>query len=670
MKKTGIKGRYLLTAVFVVAMIISLFSPTLAMADTGIRFTTNGAAANYAPGSVLVVFGRIENEGIGVPGASTLIEADINGTKFYYSQAVTNFDGYFRAGFNVPRSAQADDTLNITVNGTEKVNFTLKSQEAINNHQGGEPFSVVGFTAPGYLAGEPVRKISVHTTTLGIVFSKNVNYFNNKNAGDLQSIGKNIKNEDCFDLYEGSKRVPISIDLLESEKKGGDEPVVYTTLDGDIAETEAKDVVFISLPDGLKANTTYRLVISGEISSNSSITLGSDQEIFFTTDGSGSSSSGGSASQDETEDSSYVSDNKISVPVKPMIKGDQAVVLLTDALINNAIKTAETDQENILSFEVTKEDAGNAHEFSLELSQTQINLLVGDIAKVAYSTPVGKVALPKEVLEQAKGKLTLFIGKVSGETDTFEVTLQDENGVINSLKGRTTLEFPVSLAGSPSDVMTHNGEIMKNSLISGGKGYAVASGFSKFAVTTNQVSFADISEHWGEQYITILAARNIINGTAPNIFAPNNNVTRAEFVKMLVNAIDGLDTGNTLPAGFNDVIGGQWYSDFIYWAADKKVVSGYQDGSFGINKNISRQEMAVIIDRFAGVMTIDLAPTMKKTAFADDSKIAPYAKDAVYKMQQAGIIGGKGSNTFDPLGNATRAEAAKMISVLIELLVK
>jgi hypothetical protein len=287
MKKTGIKGRYLLTAVFVVAMIISLFSPTLAMADTGIRFTTNGAAANYAPGSVLMVFGRVENEGIGVPGASTLIEADINGTKFYYSQAITNFDGYFRAGFNVPRSAQVNDTLNITVNGTETESFTLKSQEVINSHQGGEPFEVVGFTAPGYLAGEQVRKISAHTKTLGIVFSKNVNYFNNKNAGDLQSIGKNIKNEDCFDLYEGSKRVPISIDLLESEQKGGNEPVVYTTLDGDIAETEAKDVVLIGLPGGLKANTTYRLVVSGEISSNSSITLGDDQEIFFTTDGGG-----------------------------------------------------------------------------------------------------------------------------------------------------------------------------------------------------------------------------------------------------------------------------------------------------------------------------------------------------------------------------------------------
>ncbi|ATW26755.1 S-layer homology domain-containing protein [Candidatus Formimonas warabiya] len=388
--------------------------------------------------------------------------------------------------------------------------------------------------------------------------------------------------------------------------------------------------------------------------------------------GGGSGGGGGGSDEPETPDdsASTVSGNTISVPVSPVIDGSTAVVTPTDLQISSALQMKKSDKENIISFEVIGADAGTAHEFTLELSQSQSNLLADGVEKVAFRTPVGTVIMPKEVLEQANGGLKLTVSKVSGETDTFEVTLQDEKGIITRLNGRTTLEFPVTRPGSPTDVMTHNGEIMKNSVISGSKGYGVTTGFSRFAVISNQVSFTDTADHWAKQYIAFLAARNIINGTAPNKFAPNNYVTRAEFIKMLINSIDGLDVKNAASAGFNDVKEGQWYSDFINWAAGKKIVSGYEDGSFGISKRITRQEMAVIIDRFAAEMAIDLDPTQAHTAFVDDSKIAPFAKDSVYKIQQVGIITGKGNNTFDPAGNATRAEAAKMISGLIELLVK
>jgi hypothetical protein len=59
----------------------------------------------------MIVYGRVENNGLGVPSASILVEAAINGNKFYFSQSVTNKDGYFRAGFNVPVSANAGDTM-------------------------------------------------------------------------------------------------------------------------------------------------------------------------------------------------------------------------------------------------------------------------------------------------------------------------------------------------------------------------------------------------------------------------------------------------------------------------------------------------------------------------------------------------------------------------------
>ncbi|MEG2200268.1 MAG: S-layer homology domain-containing protein, partial [Anaerovorax sp.] len=123
-------------------------------------------------------------------------------------------------------------------------------------------------------------------------------------------------------------------------------------------------------------------------------------------------------------------------------------------------------------------------------------------------------------------------------------------------------------------------------------------------------------------------------------------------------------------AGFDDVKVGQWYTDYINWAASKKIITGTGNGKFGTENPISRQDMAVIMERFAKEMKISLYAKANKVTFADDSKIAPYAKDAVYTMQQAGIINGTGGNNFNPTGNATRGETAKMITMVIEAMLQ
>jgi hypothetical protein len=596
----------------------------------------------------MIVYGRVENNGLGVPSASILVEAAIEGEKFYFSQSVSNKDGYFRAGFNVPFRANAGDTLSITVNNAKELQYTLKSQEEMNSKTN-EPFELLGFTTPGYLKGETVRRISAGTTELGIVFSKNVNYFNNKNAGDLKDIGENIKNADCFTLYQGMQKVPIMIDLLDSEASGGNDPVVYTTLSGDLNEAEAKDVIFIKVLKGLQAGTEYRLLISGELASNSSITLGEDQEIYFMT-----SSSGGGGSSSRVE-------------VQPSISGDKASIVLSNEQINTSLEGLNEDQKIA---EIVATNTGQANEVSFQFTAEQAKNLADSVEKVAFSTPFGKVLIPREVLEQITDLAVLSISKDADKADTFSVTLQDGSRIISNLSGRVTLELPVSIDGSVSHVLTHNGTIMKNSMVEDGIAYGSTSDFSVFAVSTHSVSFSDIDKHWGQENIKFLAARNIVNGIADDIFAPDKPVSRAEFVKILVNSMDGIKLNPGQDSKFNDVKAGQWYSDYINWAAHNGIVNGYGDGSFGINRTISRQEMAVVIQRFSALMDIELKPINARVIFADNDSIAPYARDAVQEMQQAGIINGKNNNSFEPYSNATRAEAAKMIHKMIEIMLK
>ena len=85
------------------------------------------------------------------------------------------------------------------------------------------------------------------------------------------------------------------------------------------------------------------------------------------------------------------------------------------------------------------------------------------------------------------------------------------------------------------------------------------------------------------------------------------------------------------------------------------------NNKFAPNANISRQDLAVILARYADVMGITLPESEAAIAFADKSDIASYASAAVTAMQKAGIINGKPGNVFDPQGIATRAEVAAML---------
>ncbi|MDR1617013.1 MAG: S-layer homology domain-containing protein, partial [Syntrophomonadaceae bacterium] len=87
----------------------------------------------------------------------------------------------------------------------------------------------------------------------------------------------------------------------------------------------------------------------------------------------------------------------------------------------------------------------------------------------------------------------------------------------------------------------------------------------------------------------------------------------------------------------------------------------YGDGRFGPDDNITREQLAAIIMRYAGYANKQFPVTRQFVTFADDAQIADYAKNAVQALYNGGIISGKPDNIFDPAGNATRAEVAAML---------
>ncbi|UJF31883.1 family 43 glycosylhydrolase [Paenibacillus hexagrammi] len=230
-------------------------------------------------------------------------------------------------------------------------------------------------------------------------------------------------------------------------------------------------------------------------------------------------------------------------------------------------------------------------------------------------------------------------------------------------------------------------ELIKNTRYNEQTGQAefTATHFSKYAAVTRTVDFHDMDEAaWAKASVQALAARDIVDGTGAHEFTPNQQVTRAQFLKMLMYAFDL--TSEHASSTFSDVEKDAWYYSSVSAAQKLGIVQGKDDGTFGVNDAITREDMAVMAYRAAQAAGIDLAATVgtADTAgagdftdqsqiatgtsdFSDKSEIASYAVSSVAAMQKAGILSGKASGLFAPKDSASRAEAAKMIYGLYKL---
>jgi len=168
-------------------------------------------------------------------------------------------------------------------------------------------------------------------------------------------------------------------------------------------------------------------------------------------------------------------------------------------------------------------------------------------------------------------------------------------------------------------------------------------------------TFTDIdSSHWAYDSVIGLSEKFILNGYLDGTFKPDNNITRAEFAKIIVSATGSIDPYAI--STFSDVSASDWYYSYVATAYTMGYITGYPDGSFHPNDNITRADICTIVSRVLKGSAVESA-----TKFKDDSSIPSYAKDAVYALSSKGIVNGFADNTFAPLSFATRAQTAKIV---------
>lgn len=279
------------------------------------------------------------------------------------------------------------------------------------------------------------------------------------------------------------------------------------------------------------------------------------------------------------------------------------------------------------------------------LERAVVNVKMGyDLSKF-NATPATQITKLNNIATACEAKTINTVDDVQTYLDATVVVQQNPSGGSNSGSGGSG----GSGGGSSSGIGIGFG---------GNSDYNPAN-----TVTSPKREFQDLKGYeWAEESIYKLVALNVVDGYSETVFGPANNISRAEFCKLLQLAMGIKDSFSAVE--FVDISEKDWYYSYVCSLASAGIVSGVGEGKFNPNGNITRQDMAVMICRALESKGVVLDAT--EVIFNDSDNIAEYATEAVHKLYNAELMTGKGNGSFEPIEYTTRAEAAKAICNMYE----
>jgi hypothetical protein len=193
-------------------------------------------------------------------------------------------------------------------------------------------------------------------------------------------------------------------------------------------------------------------------------------------------------------------------------------------------------------------------------------------------------------------------------------------------------------------------------------GTSAATAADRFTYTAAQPvpGFPDVPpSYWAYAQIQALVKAGIVNGFPDGTFRPEEPASRAQFVKMLLLAA-GLKPAGAGATAFQDVPASAWYAPYVAAAVQAGIVQGLTPTTFGPDQTITREQMAVLLAR-----ALKLTGSARLT-FSDTAQIDAWAQAGVQAAVAAGYLNGFPDGSFQPLGPATRAQAAKVLAMVLQ----
>ncbi|WP_425415285.1 S-layer homology domain-containing protein [Paenibacillus stellifer] len=190
--------------------------------------------------------------------------------------------------------------------------------------------------------------------------------------------------------------------------------------------------------------------------------------------------------------------------------------------------------------------------------------------------------------------------------------------------------------------------------------------FSTFAVLDYRKQFNDLQGHWANRDVQRLAAKHVVTGVSDKLFAPSRSITRADFAVLAVKLL-----GYSSPAAgtsFTDVPASAYYAGYVAKAAELGLIQGY-GGSFRPGDSITREEAAVMLTKLHALSTGAQASSSASAAadFTDMGSASQWAAASIRTARSLGLINGVDGSRFLPKAKVSRAEAAAMLSRMLDL---
>nr|WP_154892997.1 endo-1,4-beta-xylanase [Paenibacillus xylanexedens] len=376
--------------------------------------------------------------------------------------------------------------------------------------------------------------------------------------------------------------------------------------------------------------------------------------------------------------------------IVPVVKVENvtATATISSDSLNKAIEQASpgTNGKKQVSIEVPKQANAQSYVVQLPTSNLQSNNNVEFVLKTDHAALLIPSNMLSNITEQADqvsiqfskvlaDRLSAEVRAKVGSRPAIDLSIKAGDRVLawNNSAAPVTVSVPYTPAGQE---LANAHQLVVLNIDSQGKAAVVPNGrydaktgsvvfktteFSTYAVAYVTKSFADVQHVlWAKEAVEAMAARDIIKGISDESFAPAASITRADFITLLVRALE-LKGKDTNTAAFSDVQPTAYYAQAVAIAKELGIASGFEDNTFKPGSSISRQDMMVLTAKALKAAGKSSVGSGNLASYSDAESISTYAVDSVTSLVGSGIVNGKGGK-IAPTESLTRAEAAVILS--------
>ena len=496
-------------------------------------------------------------------------------------------------------------------------------------------------------------------------------------AHDGETCGNSLTYKSNADEYYSLLRGECYYATLTAGEGTARDALIAALEDSGVAYVEESNGYFFSIGDYEEkshgSNSGWMYLVDGEsppIAANGYVFEADAEMIWYFTDDYiheyGSEEFNDEEEDDEEEERAY---GAVLEPEAAEDGAGNAEASVTAGEILGAIEAAaESGYDEIAVIPVGTE---NSSSVTVSLPREGLEALAEDGAPELWiGTAFGDVLLSGEALRELVGEigetLSVTVEKAGNMTG---IALTADGRDVSPAEG-VTVSLPGENLGPGSVLVLADGKgqetVVRKCVPVNGRVKVRLAVPARVRIEDRSLRFDDTAAHWAKDAVDFVSARGLMTGVGVGEFAPDLTMTRAMFAAVLFRLEDAAAEGAN---AFADVAEDAWYRDAVVWAAGAGIVKGKGSG-FDPDGEITREEIAVMLCRYAAYLGMDTSASGDLSAFTDGALTHDWAKDGMLWAVKNGLVNGKGAGILDPGGSATRAEVAAILQRMIGLIAK